>query len=121
MFPSATNLSSFPRFLISSFPVSHFTIFDPIPDPVPVRHSDSDPPFAAAIPIPRAHQRFRSPFRLPFWLLSWFPFRLSFRLPSRFLFRLPFLAAALLAISRYAPTLCFFIKKVALDRRQSLG
>ena len=112
VFPSASDLSSFPRFLVSTFPhflVSRFTIFDPIPDPVPVRLSHSDPLFTAAIPIPRSHQRFRSPFRL----LS--------RLPSRFPFRLPFLAAALLAASHYAPALRCFIKKAALDHGQSLG
>ena len=123
-------VSSFPRFLVSRFsfpisrfpfpvsrfpfpvsrflfPVSRFTTFDPIPDPVPVCICHSDLPVHCSDSDFRSGSRSGSRFRLPFWFPS----------PSSF----PLLAAALHAASRFAPALRCFIKKAALDQRQSLG
>ena len=140
VFPSASDpslfprfpVSSFPHFLISSFLVSRFPF--PVPRfPFPISHF----PFHDLRSDPRSrpclNQQFRSPVyicnsnlpvrssnsNLRFGSCSGSCFRLPFRFPSPSSF--PFLMAAHLAASRFAPALHCFIKKAALDHRQSLG
>ena len=76
--------------------------FDPIPASIPIHISDSDLPFAAAIPIPRSGSHFGYHSRPH-----------SHSSQQRF--------SQLLAASRFASALRCFIKKAVLDHRQSLS